>query len=197
MCYNASALCLRAALRGRPAGAVASWTFKALVLLVLLIHNFSSENCPSRVSNPRPAPASGFEAVCHTGSPIRTSPPPLFPSSPPRPTTTASPRPKLSALSHYLNPTTALLPSLPSLSPKLCTGRNTGKGNVNRGTTGLLAVAMAMHLCKQVTLFGFGQPRAGTRAAPYHYYTVRGMEGPLSIARGGGGVPGERRAAEP
>lgn len=59
-----------------------------------------------------------------------------------------------------------------SLGVQACTGRNTGKNNLNRGTTGLLAVTSMMYLCKKTVLFGFGQPRGGTQAAPYHYYTV-------------------------
>jgi hypothetical protein len=86
-----------------------------------------------------------------------------------------SPGPYISALTYD-----AQYPKL-----KLCTGRNTGKNNINRGTTGLLAVAMMLHICKQVTLFGFGQPRNGTGAAPYHYYTVR--RGRLEMSQRGPG----------
>eukprot|EP00191_Tetraselmis_sp_GSL018_P001984 CAMPEP_0177615764 /NCGR_PEP_ID=MMETSP0419_2-20121207/23690_1 /TAXON_ID=582737 /ORGANISM="Tetraselmis sp., Strain GSL018" /LENGTH=518 /DNA_ID=CAMNT_0019113565 /DNA_START=1051 /DNA_END=2607 /DNA_ORIENTATION=- len=54
---------------------------------------------------------------------------------------------------------------------KVCTGRDTGKRNENRGTTGLLAVATMLHLCKDVVLFGFGRPKNGTKVANYHYYS--------------------------
>eukprot|EP00873_Tetraselmis_striata_P036288 jgi/Tetstr1/456552/TSEL_043274.t1 len=54
---------------------------------------------------------------------------------------------------------------------KFCIGRDTGKNNQNRGTTGLLAVTTMVKLCKEVVVYGFGQPRNGTSAAGYHYYS--------------------------
>lgn len=54
---------------------------------------------------------------------------------------------------------------------RACIGRDTGRNNQNRGTTGLLAVTTMLQLCKRVTVYGFGQPRNGTSAAGYHYYS--------------------------
>eukprot|EP00873_Tetraselmis_striata_P039203 jgi/Tetstr1/459467/TSEL_004834.t1 len=41
-------------------------------------------------------------------------------------------------------------------------------------SSGLMGIFMLMHLCKAVTLYGYGAAAAGGRRVPYHYYTNLG-----------------------